>query len=91
MAPVPQRHCPAANALARSTSSEMSTVSSNAELNRLTEGASPHDLSQSRYSSGVIPSGMSALTAVKPIAAKSARLGEDLLRLSGAVPAPAGR
>ena len=57
----------AANRFARSTSCAMSTVSSNGELNRLSDADRPYPAIQSRYSAALMPSGTSALTAVNPI------------------------
>ena len=59
----------------------MSTVSSNGELNRLSDGASPYPAIQSAYSAGVMPSGTSALTAVKPIAWKSRNASSNTSRV----------
>ena len=67
----------AAKCFARSISSTMSMVSSNGELKRLSDGASPYPAIQSAYASAVMPSGTSALTAVKPIAAKSANASSN--------------
>jgi hypothetical protein len=75
----------AANCLARSTSCPKSTVSSNGELNRLSDGDRPYPAIQSAYSDALMPSGTSALTAVNPMSWKSRNASSNASRVLPAV------